>query len=111
MEMDSSALLVMNMAFVANRGMGRNSGSRALGCKGLDRSCMADAFAVWAIFCSNQWSTTGPSRDVVRAVLSVGKCSSCCLSESRVGQHGSRLYGDSLFPLKKCHNDHTLDVQ
>ena len=38
-----------------------------------DWSCMADASAVWAIFHSNQWSTTGPSKDVVCAVLSVGK--------------------------------------
>ena len=26
-----------------------------------DRSCIADAFAVWDIFCSNQWSTTDSS--------------------------------------------------
>ena len=26
------------------------------------------------MFCSNQWSTTGPSKTVICAVLSVGKC-------------------------------------
>ena len=31
-------------------------------------------FAVWAIFRSNQWSTTGPSKAAVCAVMSVGKC-------------------------------------
>ena len=39
-----------------------------------DRSCKADAFAVWAIFGSNQWSTTSPSKAVVYAVVSMGKC-------------------------------------
>ena len=34
---------------------------------------MASAFAVWAIFLSNQWSTTGPSKAVVSDVLSVEK--------------------------------------
>ena len=33
-----------------------------------DQSCMAEAFAVWAIF------TTGPPKAVVYAVLSVRKC-------------------------------------
>ena len=30
-----------------------------------DRSCMANAFVVLAIFRSNHWSTTGPSKAVV----------------------------------------------
>ena len=41
---------------------------------------LVEAFAVCAIFYSNQWSTTGPSN----AVLSVGKCIykiPCCLLE------------------------------
>ena len=36
-------------------------------------SYSVDPFTVWAIFCSNQRSTTGPSKDRVCAVLSVGK--------------------------------------
>ena len=32
------------------------------------RLCMAGAFAVWVIFHSNQWSTTGPSKVVVCAL-------------------------------------------
>ena len=68
---------------------------------------MVGAFAVWAIFRSNQWSTTGPSK-AVWYVLS-------CLWESAyplllIGK--SSLCGDSEFALKEiCHNDNTLDVQ
>ena len=36
--------------------------------RSFDQSCTADAFAVLAIFHSNQWSTTGPSKAVVCAV-------------------------------------------
>ena len=34
-----------------------------------NRSCTVEAFAVWAIFYSNQWSTTGPPNAVVYAVV------------------------------------------
>ena len=54
---------------------GHSSGGRALAYKGWDHpikpACMAGAFTVWAIFFSNQWSTTGPSKAVARTVLSV----------------------------------------
>ena len=39
-----------------------------------DRSFSVDPAAVWAIFRSNQWSTTGLSKAVVCTVLSMEKC-------------------------------------
>ena len=55
-------------------------GGRALCCKGLDPPawCIDPTWwkhlQFWAIFCSNQWLTTGPSKAVVCTVLYVGKC-------------------------------------
>ena len=40
-------------------GEGRDIAQNARACELSDRSCTADAFEVWAIFRSNQWSTTG----------------------------------------------------
>ena len=60
---------------------------RSLACKGKggsDRASTVDPFAVWDIFLSNQWSTTGPLKSVVGVVLSVGMCIQkipCCLLE------------------------------
>ena len=39
-----------------------------------DRSFSVGPAAVWAIFRSNQWSTTGLSKAVVCTVLSMEKC-------------------------------------
>ena len=39
-----------------------------------DRTFSVDPAAVWAIFRSNQWSTTGLSKAVVCTVLSMEKC-------------------------------------
>ena len=69
-----TAIVTVNMVGIVCDRAGRSSGGRALTCKGWDhpsdRACMACAFAVWAIFPSNQ-STTDPSKAVVCAVLSV----------------------------------------
>ena len=66
---------------------------------------MADAFVVWTIFHSNQWSTTCPSKAVVCAVLS-GKVH----TKDPLLLIGKRsLCGDSGFPKEICHNDHMLD--
>ena len=46
-------------------------------CEGFDHPinpAQCDPFAVWAIFHFKQWSTTGPSKAMVCAILSVGKC-------------------------------------
>ena len=73
-----------------------------------DRSYMADAFAVWAIFRFHQWSTTGPSTVMVCVVLS-GKAH---IKDPLLLSGKSSLCGDSMFPFKElCHNDHMLGVQ
>ena len=68
---------------------------------------MVDAFAVWAIFRSNQWSTTDLSKAVVCVVLSVGKVH---IKDPSLLIEKNRQCGDSGFPLiETCHNDHMLD--
>ena len=77
---------------------GCSSGSTALTskCKGSsDRECMTCVLAVWAIFYSSQWSTTDPSKAVICAVLSVGKCI------IKIPCWKSSLCDDSGFCLKK----------
>ena len=64
-----------------------------------DRSCMVDAFSVWAIFRSYQWSTTGPPKAVVCAVPSVRKC---IKKDPLLLVGKSSQCGDSGFPLKNC---------
>ena len=75
--MPNISLLTPNVIDVSIvTGAGHSSGSRALSCKGSDPPAwqIDPAWrAVWAIHLSNQWSTTGPSKAVVLAVLSVGK--------------------------------------
>ena len=70
---------------------------------------MANAFTVCAIFRSIQWSTTGPSKAMVCAVVSVGKVH---IKDSLLLIGKSSLCGDSgVFSKEICHNDHTLEVQ
>ena len=56
-------------------------------------------FAVWANFCSNQWSTTGPSKAVVCAVCPV--CGKVHVKDPLLFIRMSSLCGDSRFRLKK----------
>ena len=64
-----------------------------------DRSFSVDPAAVWAIFRSNQWSTTGLSKAVVCTVY--GKVH---IKDPLLLIEKSSLCGGSGFPSKKCVN-------
>ena len=60
---------------------------------------MADACADWAIFCSNDWFATGPSKAVVCAVLSVGKGSllQAGKEKTRGGREAEKTRGEESY--------------
>ena len=66
-----------------------------------DRSFSVDPAAVWAIFRSNQWSTTGLSKAVVCTVLSMEIVH---IKDPLLLIEKSSLCGGSGFPSKKCVN-------
>ena len=74
-----------------------------------DRSCMVHAFAIWAIFHSNQWSTTDWS--IKGSGMCCPTCGKVSIKDLLLLIEKSNLCGNSGFPLKEiCHNDHMFVV-
>ena len=65
---------------------------------------MVDAFAVWVILHSNQWSTTGPLKAVVCLWESVYKRSLAAYQKEQL------MWQQWVSTKEICRNDHMLEI-